>query len=67
MDSLVGPTAWTAPFDSRDRYLQAVFETERSRLRTRINLAQPVFVRCEHDLFADGRAVREAYIGGLSV
>jgi hypothetical protein len=48
-----GPTVHKAPFDWRDLYLQAVFETDRSRLRARINLAQPALVLSEHELFAD--------------
>lgn len=68
MDNLLGSTAHTAPFDWRDLYLQAVFETDRSRLRARIHLAQRALVLREHELFADcnGRAEREAVTSALN-
>jgi hypothetical protein len=68
MDKLVGPTAHTALFDWRELYLQAVFETDRSRLRARINLAQRALVLREHELFGDcnGRAEREAITSALN-
>jgi hypothetical protein len=68
MDNAVGLTAHTAPFDWRDLYLQALFETERSRMYSRIAEAERALVRREHELFADsnGKAEREAVINALN-
>jgi hypothetical protein len=68
MANVIGPTANTVPFDWRDLYLQAVFETDRSRLRARITAAQRALVLREHELFADcnARAEREALASALN-
>ncbi len=62
MDNAVGSTARTAPFEWRDLYLQALFETDRSRMFSRIADAERALIRREHELFADShqRAEREA-------
>lgn len=62
MDNAVSSTAHSTPFDWRDLYLQALFETDRSRLCARIMDAEQALSRREHQLFADsgGRAEREA-------
>ena len=56
MDNAVGSAARTAPFDWRDLYLQALFETDRSRMYSRIAEAERVLFRREHELFTDLRA-----------
>ena len=58
----------TAPFDWRDLYLQALFETDRSCIRTRIAEAKRALIRREHELFADpdGKAEREAVTNALN-
>ena len=68
MDNAVGSTARSAPFDWRDLYLQALFETDRSRMYSRIAEAERVLFRREHELFTDlkGKAEREAVANALS-
>lgn len=68
MDNAVGLTAHTAPFNWRDVYLQALFETDRSRMYSRIAEAERALYRREHELFADsnGRAEREAVTNALN-
>ncbi len=68
MDNAVGLTAHTAPFDWRDLYLQALFEADRGRMRSRIAEAERALYRREHELFADsnGRAEREAVTNALN-
>ena len=68
MDNAVGSTAHTAPFDWRDLYLQALFETDRSRMYSRIIEAERALFRREHELFTDsnGKAEREAVANALN-
>jgi hypothetical protein len=68
MDNAVGSTARTTPFDWRDLYLQALFETDRSRMYSRIAEAERALFRREHQLFSDpkGRAEREAVANALN-
>ena len=65
MDNAVSSTA---PFDWRDLYLQALFETDRSRMYTRIAEAERALFRREHQLFNDskGKAEREAVTNALN-
>ena len=65
MDNVIGSTAQT--FDWRELYLQALFETDRSRHCARIVEAQRALVRREHELFANSdRAEREAVTNALN-
>lgn len=68
MDNAVGSAARTAPFDWRDLYLQALFETDRTHMYSRIAEAERALYRREHELFADsnGRAEREAVANALN-
>ena len=68
MDNAVGSTARSAPFDWRDLYLQALFETDRSRMYSRIAEAERALFRREHELFTDsnGKAEREAVTNALN-
>jgi hypothetical protein len=68
MDNAVGSTARIAPFDWRDLYLQALFETDRSRMYSRIAEAERALFRREHELFTDsnGKAEREAVTNALN-
>jgi hypothetical protein len=63
-----GFTAPTTSFDWRDLYLQALFETDRSRIRSRIAEAERALLRREHELFADsnGKAERDAVASALN-
>jgi hypothetical protein len=56
-----------ASFDWRDLYLQAVFETDRSRVAVRITEAERALLRRERELFADsnGKEEREAVTNAL--
>jgi hypothetical protein len=56
-----------ATFDWRDLYLQALFETDRSRLSVRIIEAERALLRRERELFTDsnGKAEREAITNAL--
>jgi hypothetical protein len=67
MDNVIGSPAETLPFDWRELYLEALFETDRSRLCARIVEAQRALVRREHELFAnsDG-AERQAVTNALN-
>lgn len=68
MDNAVGFTARTAPFDWRDLYLRALFETDRDRMYSRILEAERALFRREHDLITDlnGKAEREAVTNALN-
>jgi hypothetical protein len=68
MDTAVGSAAHTAPFDWRDLYLQALFETDRSHVYARIAEAERTLYRREHALFADSnaRVEREAVANALN-
>lgn len=68
MNTIDGPTAQRSPFDWRDLYLQALFETDRSRLGNRITEAQRALVRREHELFVEtnGNAERAAVASALN-
>jgi hypothetical protein len=57
----------TAPFDWRDQYLQALFETDRARLASRIAAAEWALFQRERELFfaSDGKAEREAVNNAL--
>lgn len=68
MENAVGSTARTVPFDWRDLYLQALFETDPSRMYSRIAEAERALFRREHELFADpkSRAEREAVVNALN-
>ena len=68
MDNAVSLGLHTAPFDWRDLYLQALFETDRSCIRTRIVEAKRALIQREHQLFAepDGKAEREAVTNALN-
>lgn len=63
-----GLTAHTAPFEWRDLYLQALFETDPAAIHCRISQAERALIRREHDLFtqAEARAEREAIINALN-
>jgi hypothetical protein len=54
-------------FDWRDLYLQALFETDRSRVSVRITEAERALLRRERELFTDsnGKAEREAVTNAL--
>ncbi len=68
MDNAVSLSARTAPFDWRDLYLQALFETDRNCIRARIAEAKRALIRREHELFADpaGKAEKEAVTDALN-
>ena len=68
MDNAVGSTAHTAPFEWRDLYLQALFETERAHMQSRITEAERALLRRERELFAEpnSRAEREALTNALN-
>jgi hypothetical protein len=71
MDNLVAlpvPTAPTAPYDWREAYLHALFETDRARIYSRIMEAERVLARREHALFADsnGWAEQQAVTNALN-
>ena len=68
MDNAVGSTAHPAPFDWRDLYLLALFESDRERMHARIAEAERVLRRREHELFTDptARAEREALANALN-
>lgn len=64
MDNAVGSTA---PFDWRDLYLKALFETERAQMHARIDEAERALIRRELELFAESnsKAEREALANAL--
>ncbi len=68
MDNAVGSTARTTPFDWRDLYLQALFETERAHMHTRIMQAERALVHRERELYAEpnAQAEREALTNALN-
>ena len=59
MDNLIGLPAPTAPYDWREAYLHALFETDRARIYSRIMEAERVLARREHALFADSNGWAE--------
>ena len=68
MDNAVGSTAHTTPFDWRELYLQALFETERAQMQARIAEAERALLRRERELFVEfnARAEREALTNALN-
>ena len=63
-----GFLAPSAPFGWRDLYLEALFETDRGRLCSRIMQAERALLRREHELFSDtsGTTEREAVTSALN-